>query len=310
MAAVRDAAVKRWALTFNNYSVREYDELIASLRPISEYFILGKEIAPNTNTKHIQGFIVLKKRQRFATLKSKLNTRIHLEPARASVKHNVTYCSKGGDFVTFGKEPAGNGGSTQVDMPRTRETIAREFKSQLDKNGIRGMSAFAEEFPATWYFHGPTMLQSWVLAHPEIERPTIEVAWFWGPPGTGKSALARHILPKAYMKDSCTKWWHGYMFERTCILDDFAPRHIDINHLLKWFDRYRNKVETKGGMVPLHVTQFIITSNMHPTELYAGEHQLPALMRRLSIVKEFDKAYLPIVLQQINECQSLVHRVD
>jgi len=30
------------------------------------------------------------------------------------------------------------------------------------------------------------------------------------------------------------------------IIDDFGPNGIDINHLLRWFDRYKCLVENKG----------------------------------------------------------------
>ena len=89
------------------------------------------------------------------------------------------------------------------------------------------------------------------------------------------------------------------MGEPTCIIDDFGPGGIDINHLLRWFDRYKCTVETKGGVMPLLVETFIITSNFHPSQLFKEtkyvmnnnisessdcEHpQLPALMRRIVI---------------------------
>jgi len=89
------------------------------------------------------------------------------------------------------------------------------------------------------------------------------------------------------VKDPRTKWWNHYWFETDVIIDDFAPGGIDINHLLRWFDRYKCFVETKGGVMPLYATTFIVTSNFHPREVFsfAGEEnvQLPALLRRINI---------------------------
>lgn len=77
------------------------------------------------------------------------------------------------------------------------------------------------------------------------------------------------------------------MCEKDVIIDDFGPNGIDINHLLRWFDRYRCYVENKGGMIALYADNFIITSNFHPSEIFsfAGETnvQLPALMRRIDL---------------------------
>ena len=87
------------------------------------------------------------------------------------------------------------------------------------------------------------------------------------------------------------------MFEKDVILDDFGPQGIDINHLLRWFDRYKCTVETKGSMVPLYACNFIVTSNFLPSvvfrvlkyrhlsdEVYEDHPQLPALMRRIKLV--------------------------
>jgi len=79
------------------------------------------------------------------------------------------------------------------------------------------------------------------------------------------------------------------MLEKEVIIDDFGPNSIDINHLLRWFDRYKCLVETKGGMVPLYADKFIITSNFTPEEIYTSQDgivhkQLPALVRRVCCI--------------------------
>lgn len=105
----------------------------------------------------------------------------------------------------------------------------------------------------------------------------------------GKSRLAHSELPEAYIKEPRTKWWNNYLLETTCIIDDFGPGGIDINHLLRWFDRYKCVVETKGGMVSLYVSTFIVTSNFHPREIFKwGDEvnpQLPALLRRIELIE-------------------------
>lgn len=79
------------------------------------------------------------------------------------------------------------------------------------------------------------------------------------------------------------------MLEKEVIIDDFGPNGIDINHLLRWFDRYKCLVEVKGDMAPLHADKFIVTSNFKPCEIFKDvsgyEHpQLPALMRRIKLI--------------------------
>lgn len=92
-------------------------------------------------------------------------------------------------------------------------------------------------------------------------------------------------MKEAYIKEPRTKWWNGYLCEKCVIIDDFGPGGIDINHLLRWFDRYKCYVENKGGMIALHADDFIVTSNFKPCEIFKfGDEvnpQLPALMRRI-----------------------------
>ena len=125
-----------------------------------------------------------------------------------------------------------------------------------------------------------------------IERPDVQVRVYWGNTGTGKTFTAHseiRILEKPYFdKNPLTKWWDGYRGQTLCLVDEFAGR-IDITNLLRWFDRYPCTVEIKGYTVPLEVTHFWITSNLHPREWYpdAPRAHQDALLRRLTDVKHF-----------------------
>lgn len=79
------------------------------------------------------------------------------------------------------------------------------------------------------------------------------------------------------------------MLESEVIIDDLGPKGIDINHLLRWFDRYKCYVETKGDIVPLYADTFIVTSNFKPEDIFkeddGSEHlQIPALKRRIKFI--------------------------
>jgi len=83
------------------------------------------------------------------------------------------------------------------------------------------------------------------------------------------------------------------MMEKDVIIDDFGPCGIDINHLLRWFDRYKCMVETKGGMVALYACNFIVTSNFEPKQIFKWADevnpQLPALLRRVQLIEMNEK---------------------
>lgn len=104
-----------------------------------------------------------------------------------------------------------------------------------------------------------------------IRRPNVEVDYYWGATGTGKSHAADTKYPDAYWKISSNKWWDGYKGEDTVIIDELSTECIGITKLLTWFDKYKCRVEVKNGTVGLRATKFIITSNLSLDELLRDE---------------------------------------
>lgn len=88
---------RKWCLTLNNYSDKEYNDLKEILTQKSNYTILGKEIGEEKKTKHIQGYIEFKNQIKLETLK-KINDRIHWEKAKGNREQNFKYCSKEDDY--------------------------------------------------------------------------------------------------------------------------------------------------------------------------------------------------------------------
>lgn len=93
--------VKMWVFTLNNYTDNDLTlikEWLTEER--CSYAIVGKEIGEQ-GTQHLQGFIHLKKRQLFTTMK-KFLPNAHWEAARGSDLDNQQYCSKEEVFVEVG----------------------------------------------------------------------------------------------------------------------------------------------------------------------------------------------------------------
>lgn len=87
-----------YALTFHNIEL----ETVIRQRfiEIGKKGIIGREICPTTNKKHLQAFIALKKPMRWTELKFPGNP--HVEPCRGSSEQNEIYCKKEGDYWSFG----------------------------------------------------------------------------------------------------------------------------------------------------------------------------------------------------------------
>lgn len=149
----------------------------------------------------------------------------------------------------------------------TQKDIGYEFQWCLDLEGAKGIEKFAKKYPGQFYYNGLKFFQAWQLTHTEQDRPNIQVEWIYGR-GPDKNKFAFEKYPNAYVKDPTNKWWENYMFQRECIIQQLDTSTINIGHLLRWFDKYRMTVETKGSSLPLHVDKFIITSNFAPFDVY------------------------------------------
>lgn len=106
---------KRWCFTLNNYTQDEDDAIAALLQhPDIRYGGYGREVG-NAGTPHLQGWFCLHHPKRLNQIKrwrpaaADPNVvpaplgRAHLSIMRGSVPHNVTYCSKDGDYQQFGE---------------------------------------------------------------------------------------------------------------------------------------------------------------------------------------------------------------
>jgi len=274
----RNNPLRHFCFTLNNYDEEALSTIKLFFTEEAKYWIIGKEVGDG-GTPHLQGYASLSRQRPFNAVRDKLGSRCHIERARGTARQNREYCSKGGEFEEGGHlNEGGHAGAS-------RDDVARSFLASIG-SGNSGVAEFADSFPGAYMFTGHNLLRNALSLQQPIDRPDISVRWIYGPPGVGKSRKAHELLPSAYVKDPRTKWWNGYLLEKEVIIDDFGPGGIDINHLLRWFDRYKCLVENKGGMLPLLADTFIVTSNFHPRDIFKwGDEvnpQLPALERRVS----------------------------
>nr|QTE03427.1 MAG: replication-associated protein [Psittacidae CRESS-DNA-virus sp.] len=268
-----------WTFTLNNYSDDEVTKFTSWLSVECSYAIFGKEVGAN-GTPHLQGYFKLLRQRRLSALKSNLDSRAHYEVAKGSAWSNKIYCSKDGNVWEWGQCPG-------KPPKRSRDELASTFKLASEA-GRDALVTWMDDNPGVNYFSGHTLVRNHLRSAQPVERPDISVEWIWGEPGVGKSRLAHERFPAGFVKEPRTKWWTGYNLERDVIIDDFGPKGIDINHLLRWFDRYRCTVETKGDIVPLHAVNFVVTSNFSPEQCFVGDDggphpQIPALRRRMTV---------------------------
>lgn len=273
---------KSWCFTLNNYTEEEYGAVEEFARSCAAYACVGRETGEN-GTPHLQGYIRLKKQCRLSQLQDQCSHRAHYEVARGTPADNRLYCLKEGSAYEVGSIPEADG--------HNRAAIANTFFECM-RSGRPGLNLFREAHPGTFAFSGHSLLRNWFACAELVERADVRCDWYYGLPGVGKSRLAHERFPAGYIKDPLTKWWNGYFLEKEVIIDDFGKRGIGINHLLRWFDRYKCLVEYKGGMIPLHAVTFVVTSNFHPRDCFENpdgtvHDQIDALLRRIHVTHMF-----------------------
>nr|WAE43155.1 MAG: replication associated protein [Cressdnaviricota sp.] len=93
---------RNFCLTLNNYIENDVEQLLEFFRSKKNCkYIIGREVAPTTGTKHLQIYCSFVNPISLNTLKNmKLSNKAHIEKAKGNQNQNFKYCSKEGTFVT------------------------------------------------------------------------------------------------------------------------------------------------------------------------------------------------------------------
>lgn len=263
-----------WVFTINNYTEQDLVDI-----PLwdTKYHHFGKEVAPSTGTPHLQGYAVFKAPVRLAALK-KIHPRAKWMPAVGTCEQNIEYCSKEGDFFSFGTPPINRTAAGAAEKKRWANAVAAAKEGRMD------------DIPADIflrYYRTCKEIKKDYMVKPD-DTDGVTGVWYWGPPETGKSRAARADFPNFYTKMQ-NKWWDGYQGEDNVILDDFDCKELG-HHLKIWADRYSFTAETKGGAIAIRPKKFIVTSNYAPEDgRFGWDTDMVAAIRRRFTVVHFPK---------------------
>lgn len=260
---------KNWSFTINN----PLDECAGFVKEKMGYLICGLEVGDKTHTKHIQGYVQMKKRTTRASMK-KIWPTAHLEIARGSPKQNVTYCSKEGKSHEHGELTKGQGSRSDLDG----------IKVLIDSNCSLAEIRDAHYGDFIRYQKSIRFDREFVRSH--RSEPT-ELHIHWGATGTGKSKYCRDHYPEAYWKPF-GKWWDDYDGQETVVIDEFYG-WLPFSVLLRLADWTPLYVPNKGGFAKFTAKRIIITSNADPESWYPGVYPevKKALLRRVTSCKEY-----------------------
>lgn len=249
------------------------------------YMICGFEIAPQTGTPHLQMYMEVFLKRSLSGMKLFVTDlglpQAHLEMSNGTAQQNIDYCSKEGDFVTFGR-------------PAT--TVNGEKQSTLCAELIRSGSSLkriADELPEYFMARSKGIRElMFALSSPEdCDKPrdfVTQVKVYLGPTGTGKSREA-HEVDKIQWTHGGDRWFDGYQGQEVVLFDDFAgvQSGITFRKLLQLTDRYPLTVPVKGGFVNWRPKLIIFTTNVEPERWYPLEDYSPLKRRVGSGIKYF-----------------------
>jgi len=257
---------KRFTFTCNNYN----DDNIAALAALPcKYLCYSKEIAPETSTPHLQGYVVFTTGQRLTGAIKKLPG-CHVEIAKGTTEQNITYCSKSSDLIEIGERPMSQ---------KDKGLKGKEYWTDVIRSCRAGTCE--EEYPQEFFNRNNTALKLYAPVLSDL--PAYSGLWFHGPPGSGKSRAARSRFPGLYWK-LLNKWWDGYIEEETVLLDDVSLDHAFLgSHLKQWVDHYPFRAEIKGGSKMIRPKCIVVTSNYTIEEIWSSSPVLcEAISRRFT----------------------------
>lgn len=275
----KDIKSRRYCFTIHNYTKKDlvrFHDLASSLAH-HRYICYGLEIAPETKTEHIQGYIELNQAQRLTYLhnyfnfkKNKKLLKFHIDIANGSAEQNKQYTSKEGNFSEHG-EPLLQGDRT--DLKKIKEAV---------KNNPQNITPIVDEFVTNHqqlrYAEG---LRPYYLPHRDASIPP-KVFWIFGPTGIGKTSLIYESFTDICSVSSHDWLGTGYTQNECLLIDDFREFSIPFEQLLKIADRYPFTLFYKGGQIPLNSPFIVITSPYGVDETFKTTREnLEQLKRRI-----------------------------
>jgi hypothetical protein len=269
----KDNRVRHIGITWCNYP-DNYLELLQSFSDSikGNYFVIGHEIAPNTKTPHIQGYVQLSNRLDFKEiLKRRPDSGIHINRCDGTVEDNINYCKKDDDWLEMGKPRlAIHGTKSSLDLWNECVDLAR-------RGEVHEIEHVSSKYYVIYY-------NTWIKMSSDFSKGVFKeklCIWIHGKSGVGKSRFCYENYPDAFSKQML-KWWDGYKGQKTVLIDDIDAETLSIRELKLVADRYPTQREVKGSAVFLCNELLLCTSNysIGATFVNAPLEHVEAIKRR------------------------------
>lgn len=247
---------------------------VSSLR----YSVYCWEVGKVNKRPHCHIWLHFRNARSFLSVQ-RLFTRCNIEKGKGNDDQAAKYCKKDGRFEEIG-HPTCQGERTDL----------RILVGQI-ASGETCCSKIIREEALTYHMYGRTLEKAEDLFQRDVFRsiPTKGI-WLYGGTGTGKSSYAFNGYdPRTHynkcLGDGDSRWWDGYVGQRTIIIDEFRGE-LSFSFILKLIDRWPlNLPRRNREPTPCLAEEVIITSCYHPHYIYKDETQknMKQLYRRCTI---------------------------
>lgn len=281
-----DTRVRSYCFTINNWTESEWEN--CKLVKGCTYGCIAPEFAPSTGTPHIQGYLYFANKKAFSALKKAL-PRANISIANGTALQNRTYIF--GPYEKDGKTKDFNDKAIEWgDMPKQGERVDLDaIKSEICEG--KSVDDICMENPIVFHQYGRTLERIELIAmRKKFRTEMTQGIWLYGETGVGKS----HKAFENYSPETHYVWnfndggfWQDYRQQDTVIIQELRGE-IPFGFLLELVDKWPMNVKIKGkNCVPFTSKKVIITSSMHPKDIYKksleNDDKMAQLYRRFDI---------------------------
>jgi len=270
-----------WCFTWNNYP----DDYRSTLDAIEcRYIIAGEELAPNTGTPHLQGYVMFAAAKRPTTVMG-LFPSCHLSNARGTPTQNVEYCRKTRAVDERANEHVYERGDKPLDPADKGAMEQARYQSAWDFAKAGEIESVDADIRVRLYSSLRRIEKDFMPAVGRLDAPC--GIWIHGLSGAGKSRAVLDAYPDLYPKPR-NNWWDGYQREEVVLLDDVDRFDVALGGKLKhWADCYPFIGENKGGSLKIRPKKFFVTSQYKIEEIWTDQETVDALKRRFVVIEKF-----------------------
>jgi len=280
MATNPNARKRQYCFTWNNYP-DDYRLLLDAIE--CRYLIAGEELAPDTGTPHLQGFICFTNAKTVTAARRSLPG-CHVTVANGSALQNKQYCSKSRPDDATPNEVVYERGDMPVSNADKGDAERARYQNAWDLAKVGDIESIDADIRLRLY-SSIKRIQSDFMA-PQPNLPDVCGIWIYGISGCGKTRAVLQSYPDCYPKPR-NSWWDGYQNEPVVLLDDVDKFDVALGGKLKhWADFCSFIGEKKGTSLKIRPTKVFVTSQYTIEDIWQDEETRDALNRRFTVINK------------------------